>query len=434
MVSGGTYTGSPYPASAEVTDINGNSATTLEGVAPTLTYFQGDGTSGTDLGANAPSEAGTYTVEADFAGSSDYTEASGTATFTIATARPTISVSDSGGTYNSTPYPATATVTDIHGNPDASLEGVTPTLTYYQGDGTSGTDLGANAPSEAGTYTVEARFPGSSDYTEASSTAAFTITPVTPNVSWPTPATVLFGTVLDGTQLDATADATLAGTVVSVPGTFLYTPAAGTILGAGEQKFSVIFTPTDSNDFTTASATTSLTVLTVSRASTNTTLTSSTNPTFYDQPVTFTATVSPARPAAKRRPDRSRSTDGSGFLGTGTLNGTTGIATFSSSALPVGSNAITASYGGDANNVPSTSAAYNQVINSNTKVAVTVSNTAGSWAEGDAQGHGVGDLLRHDPATGTVSSTKARPCSERQLFPEARRVSRQRSRSPQQAS
>ena len=58
------------------------------------------------------------------------------------------------------------------------LEGVAPTLTYYAGSGTSGTNLGSAAPSAAGTYTVVARFPGSADYAAAQSNpATFVIAP-----------------------------------------------------------------------------------------------------------------------------------------------------------------------------------------------------------------------------------------------------------------
>ena len=54
-------------------------------------------------------------------------------------------------------------------------------------------------------------------------------------------------------QLDATAN---------VPGTFIYTPAAGTVLGAGnDQTLSVSFTPTDTTDYTTDAATASIRVL-----------------------------------------------------------------------------------------------------------------------------------------------------------------------------
>ena len=43
---------------------------------------------------------------------------------------------------------------------------------------------------------------------------------IVPTVTWAKPAAITYGTPLSGTQLDATA---------SVPGTFTYTPAAGTI-------------------------------------------------------------------------------------------------------------------------------------------------------------------------------------------------------------
>ena len=69
----------------------------------------------------------------------------------------------------------------------------------------------------------------------------------TPTITWANPAGIVYGTAFSATQLDATA---------SVPGTFTYTPAAGTVLGAGNnQSLSVTFTPTDTTDYTTATAT-----------------------------------------------------------------------------------------------------------------------------------------------------------------------------------
>ncbi|HML77906.1 putative Ig domain-containing protein, partial [Geobacter sulfurreducens] len=73
----------------------------------------------------------------------------------------------------------------------------------------------------------------------------------TPSISWATPGAITYGTALGGTQLNATA---------SVPGTFAYTPAAGTVLNAGTRTLSVVFTPSDPNAYTSASATVSLTV------------------------------------------------------------------------------------------------------------------------------------------------------------------------------
>jgi Bacterial Ig-like domain (group 3) len=110
---------------------------------------------------------------------------------TITRATPTVSVSDPGGAYTGSPFAAQATVTGINGTPAPSLEGVFPTLTYYVGSSTSGTNFGAEAPSAAGTYTVVANYPGSEDYTPAQSKpATFSIsqqgtvtTSVTPAVS-----------------------------------------------------------------------------------------------------------------------------------------------------------------------------------------------------------------------------------------------------------
>jgi hypothetical protein len=70
----------------------------------------------------------------------------------------------------------------------------------------------------------------------------------TPTVTWSAPAAITYGTALGATQLNATA---------SVAGTFTYTPAAGTILGAGDSSLSVSFAPTDSTNYNSASATVS---------------------------------------------------------------------------------------------------------------------------------------------------------------------------------
>jgi hypothetical protein len=99
-------------------------------------------------------------------------------TITVTQATPTVSVSDDGGTVNGSPFPATATVAGVipgvDDTPTASLEGVGLTLTYYAGSTASGDPL-AGAPTDPGTYTVVANFPGSRDYVSASASATFTI-------------------------------------------------------------------------------------------------------------------------------------------------------------------------------------------------------------------------------------------------------------------
>lgn len=66
-----------------MTGVSGVAGSILETVPLTLTYYMGTGTSGTNLGSTAPSTAGTYTVVAAFAGSTDYLAANAQTVFTI---------------------------------------------------------------------------------------------------------------------------------------------------------------------------------------------------------------------------------------------------------------------------------------------------------------------------------------------------------------
>jgi hypothetical protein len=78
-----------------------------------------------------------------------------------------------------------------------------------------------------------------------------TVNKATPVITWANPAAITYGTALSSTQLNASA---------SVAGSFAYTPAAGTVLGAGSQTLSTTFTPTDTANYNTATKTVTLTV------------------------------------------------------------------------------------------------------------------------------------------------------------------------------
>jgi hypothetical protein len=83
--------------------------------------------------------------------------------------------------------------------------------------------------------------------------------PVTPTISWATPAQITVGTALSGTQLDAVAE--VPGTATVVPGTYVYTPASGTVENsAGTVTLSVAFTPTSSTAYNPATGSVSLVV------------------------------------------------------------------------------------------------------------------------------------------------------------------------------
>jgi hypothetical protein len=101
----------------------------------------------------------------------------------------------------------------------------------------------------------------------------------TPTISWATPSAITYGTALSATQLDASS---------TVAGTFVYTPASGTVLTAGAQTLSVTLTPTDTTDYTTATTTVSLTV---NHGTQSITFTPPTSPVYYPvSPMTLNAT------------------------------------------------------------------------------------------------------------------------------------------------
>jgi hypothetical protein len=90
--------------------------------------------------------------------------------------------------------------------------------------------------------------------------------PLTPTITWAPPAPITSDTPLGSAQLDATASALqISGmsasgatgllTDVSVPGTWVYSPAAGTELAPGYYTLSATFTPTDIFTSSTTAAT-----------------------------------------------------------------------------------------------------------------------------------------------------------------------------------
>jgi len=79
---------------------------------------------------------------------------------------------------------------------------------------------------------------------------------IMPLISWPAPASIVYGTALSETQLNATVSANGG----AVPGTFTYTPSLGSMLQAGTRTLQVVFTPDDPTRFGTQSMTMSIAV------------------------------------------------------------------------------------------------------------------------------------------------------------------------------
>jgi hypothetical protein len=145
-------------------------------------------------------------------------------------------------TSNSTPVSGgTVTFTVLGATPSASVTNGSATTSFSIPGGTV-----------AGNYTLQAAYNPATGYATSSGTVQLTIAKATPVVTWSTPAGISSGTALGSAQLNATA---------SVSGAFTYTPPSGTVLPAGNnQTLSVLFTPTDTTDYNTRTATVSINV------------------------------------------------------------------------------------------------------------------------------------------------------------------------------
>ena len=111
----------------------------------------------------------------------------------------------------------------------------------------AGTVLGAGSHTLSVTFTPD----DAANYNGASANVSLTVTKAASTITWSNPADIVYGTALGGSQLNATAN---------VAGTFSYSPAAGTVLGAGSQTLSVTFTPDDAANYNGSSANVTLNV------------------------------------------------------------------------------------------------------------------------------------------------------------------------------
>ncbi len=224
----------------------------LDATASVLGTFAYTPAAGTVLGARVQTLSVTFTPS----DTTEYTTATKSTSITVSRAVPGVSVSDPGGTYDGSPFAATALVVGIGGASGASLEGVNPIPSYYAGSTAAGTPLGG-PPTAVGTYTVVAYFPGSADYASASSppvTFDITALPVTVTLASSAGSTVFgqpitltattsFGSpgagVLTGmvTFLDGTA--TLASVPLDASGRAILTIAS---LGLGGHSITAVYT------------------------------------------------------------------------------------------------------------------------------------------------------------------------------------------------
>jgi hypothetical protein len=175
--------------------------------------------------------AGSPTLSVSFTptDTTNYTAASASVQLTVNKAVPAITWS------NPAPITYGTALSAIQLNASANVPG---TFAYSPAGGTILT---------AGLQTLSTTFTptDAADYASANASVQLQVNRGAPTITWPNPAPITYGTALSAAQLNAAAN---------VPGSFVYSPAAGTILGAGTQRLSATFTPSDTTDYSGATA------------------------------------------------------------------------------------------------------------------------------------------------------------------------------------
>jgi len=147
--------------------------------------------------------------------------------------------------------------------------------------------------------------------------------------------------------------------------------------------------------------------LTVTMANTTTAVTSSVNPSVFGQPVTFTATVSPVAPGTGTPTGTVSFFDGANpvaCIAAGTL--VSGVATCTTSALPLASHTITTSYPGDTNFIGSVGSltGNNPEVVTQASTSTTVTSSANPQTAGQAVTF-TAAVSAVAPGTGTPTGT-----------------------------
>ncbi|MDE3104634.1 MAG: Ig-like domain repeat protein [Acidobacteriota bacterium] len=313
-----------------------------------------------------PLALGNNSITATTPGDSNNNPASSPASVvTVVKATPTVAVTTSGPSTYGSSVTLSATVTT----------GATGTVVFTSGSTTLGTAT-VNGSSVAslstsvlpvGSDPITATYSGDTNYNGASGSTTQQVSKATPTVAVTTSGPSIYGTSV---TLSATVTTGATGTVVFTSGST--TLGTATVNGSGLASLSTTVLPVGSDpitatysgdtNYTSASGSTTQQV---SKATPTMSVTTS-GPSAYGGAVTVTATLPSTATGTVVF------TSGSTTLGTATVNGS-GVATISTSSLPVGSDPISATYSGDANYNSASGSTTQQVSKATPTVSVTTS-------------------------------------------------------------
>ncbi|MEP7296796.1 MAG: Ig-like domain repeat protein [Burkholderiales bacterium] len=346
------------------------SPTALQGVPTGIVTFKdgavtlGTGTlnAGVATLQTALTAAGQHSLAVVYAGDAAYATSTSPAVIESVSASATATALTSSRNPVPTGQSTTLSAAVAGSSPTGTVTFKDGTTTLGTGTVTSGVATFAAAFSTYGAHSLTATYGGDANNLASSSA------PLTETVnSGATAATATLVASPAAAALNQTVALTATVAPAAATGTVLFKDGQ-TIIGtaslsggvatantsfqtAGIHSLTAVYEGDGTYTFATSSAASE----TVATASSATALTSSINPANVGQSTTFTATVTGASPIGSVT-----FKDGTTILGTAPL--TAGVATFSASFSSGGAHSITAIYGGDANNLTSTSVAVSETV------------------------------------------------------------------------
>ena len=284
--------------------------------------------------------AGTVVLLTSQIASGGYTSGTQTATFTVASAIPTIAFAVPNHSYGDAAFTVSAT---------SNSSGA---ISYSVVSGSATLSNSTVTLTGAGTVVLQASQAAAGSYGSSAQTATFAVAKGSQAITFTAPTTpVNYGAGSVTLSASASSGLPVAFSVLSGPGSVsgsnLNVTGAGTVVVAADQAG-------NANYASAAQVTRSITVNKIAPAAG---LTASPNPVLAQSVVTLTATVS----SSVSTPTGSVVfSEGSTTLGTANLRG--GIATLTISTLTAGTHSIAAVYGGDPNFNSISSAAVSETV------------------------------------------------------------------------